>query len=341
LYNLASFRWKDAVKKAATHFTKNLSLEQNRKIDSLPRLAGFRNLMEGFSQYLVAERNFSEKTKISYQSDLLVFMDYLAGHNLNLGPAEVNRETARAFLAWCKEVKGHSQASRARRASALRHFFGYLVEYGFLPANPIAGFRLGKVPRGLPKPLSEEQMTRLLRAPLASKEIGLRDRAVMELLYGSGLRISEVCGLRYADLDLTNFNGPHARILGKGNKTRLVPLSRSFLLSLAEYLRKRGKPSPGEAVFKGTREGPMSPRVFQRNLKGYLAIAGIGPEFTPHKLRHSFATHMLDHGADIRIIQELLGHSSLITTEIYTKVSAAKSSQVYRDTHPRDKMTGV
>jgi integrase/recombinase XerC len=211
-----------------------------------------------------------------------------------------------------------------------------MVENKMIAADPISIIRVGKIPKGLPRPLSEEELKRLLDAPDIAAHSGLRDRAAMELLYGSGLRISELCGLNFASLDLQNENGPSARILGKGKKTRLVPLSRASIAALAEYLQKRGPGKPKEPLFLGDRGERLVPRILQRNLKRYLIAAHLDPDYTPHKLRHSFATHLLDHGADIRVIQELLGHESLGTTQIYTKVSQSHAAESYRKAHPRD-----
>jgi integrase/recombinase XerC len=318
-------------------FTKHLSAEQMDKISSLAGLSVFKRHLESFSQYLLAERNFSEKTKINYQSDLLQFLHYLADKGLDVDPAGLTPELVRAYLAYCKETLGHGPAIRARRVSALKHFYRFLMENKIIQVDPISIVRVGKLPKTLPRPLSEDEMKRLLDAPGAGTQAGLRDRAAMELIYGSGLRISELCGLNFGSLDLKNENGPEIRVLGKGKKTRMVPASRASLLALAEYLRKRGNGKFQEPIFLGERGDRLVPRILQRNLKTYLAKAGLDPDLTPHKLRHSFATHLLDHGADIRIIQELLGHESLATTQIYTKVSATKSAETYRASHPRDK----
>ena len=297
--------------------------------------------LEEFGQYLVAEKNYSERTKASYISDLAVVLEFLRERGKDISPLEMTLGLARQFLAWSREERGHSAASRARRASTLRHFYRYLVDSRLMDSNPLDGLSVGKTPRRLPRPLSEDQMKRLLDAPDMETTAGLRDRVCMELLYGSGLRISELCGLRFASMELTSEMGPQLRIDGKGGKTRMVPLSRASLQLLAEYLRLRGKGKPGVPLFLGERKGPLRPRILQRNLKRYLILANLDPDFTPHKLRHSFATHMLDHGADIRVIQELLGHESLATTQVYTKVSQARSQEVYRKTHPRDGMDGV
>jgi len=235
-----------------------------------------------------------------------------------------------------KTVRHHGDASRARRTSALKHFFRFLVENKRIAMDPISILRSAKLPKTLPRPLSEEELKRLLEAPDPAKDAGLRDRTALEFIYGSGLRISELCGMTFGSLDLNNENGPCVRITGKGKKTRLVPLSRASIAALAEYLQRRGGGKPKDSIFLGERGNRLLPRILQRNLKGYLIKAQLDPDYTPHKLRHSFATHLLDHGADIRVIQELLGHESLATTQIYTKVSQSRAAESYRKAHPRD-----
>jgi integrase/recombinase XerC len=322
--------------KKAPWTIKHLADDQVQKIASMPRLSAFQGHLDGFGQYLLAERNYSDATKMNYLSDLMLFLSYLADQGLDLEPAELTVEIVRGYLAWCQTVRHNGQASRARRTSALKHFYRYLVENKHIAADPISVLRSGKRPKTLPRPISEEELKRLLDAPGADTDAGLRDRAAMELLYGSGLRISELCGLNFNSLDLKNENGPSARILGKGKKTRLVPLSRASIAAIAEYLQRRGNGKPKDPIFLGERGDRLIPRTLQRNLKLYLIKANLDADLTPHKLRHSFATHLLDHGADIRVIQELLGHESLATTQIYTKVSQSKAAESYRKAHPRD-----
>jgi integrase/recombinase XerC len=319
-----------------TWITKHLDGDQLQKIASLPNLSVFRKHLESFGQYLLAERNFSDATKVSYQSDLLLFLSYLADRNLDLAPSELTVEIFRGYLAWSKTTMHHGPAIRARRTSALKHFFRFLSESKLISADPMSLLRSGKRPKSIPRPIAEEELKRLLDAPDPSQEAGLRDRAALELLYGSGLRISELCGLNFNGMDLQNKNGPCVRITGKGMKTRLIPLSRASIAALAEYLQRRGRGKPKDPIFLGERGDRLVPRILQRNLKGYLIKANLDSDYTPHKLRHSFATHLLDHGADIRVIQELLGHESLATTQIYTKVSQSKSAESYRKAHPRD-----
>jgi integrase/recombinase XerC len=322
--------------KKAVWTVKRLSAGQQQRIAAMPKLGKFTGYLETFGQYLLAERNFSESTKMNYQSDLMLFLDYLADHGLDLEPAELTPEIVRAYLSWCKTERHNGAASRARRTSALKHFYRYLTENKYIAADPISILRSGKQPKTLPRPLSEDELKRLLDAPDPGQESGLRDRAALEFIYGSGLRISELCGMTFGGLDLLNENGPCVRITGKGKKTRLVPLSRASIAALSEYLRKRGAGKPKDPIFLGERGDRLLPRILQRNLKAYLIKANLDPDYTPHKLRHSFATHLLDHGADIRVIQELLGHESLATTQIYTKVSQSRAAESYRKAHPRD-----
>jgi site-specific recombinase XerD len=318
-----------------------LSAETEDRISKDPKLSKFRNLIDGFTDYLVAQRNFSEHTRSGYVSDLKLLLEYLQLQGDSVLPEEFNVEAARGFLAWCRNARKHSEASRARHVAAIRHFFSYLFDNQYISNNPLSGLKAGKIPKRLPRPLAEDEMVRLLNAPSGSFA-GARDRAAMEFLYGSGLRISELCGLMFGSLDLQNSNGPCVRVRGKGNKTRVVPLSQVSLRVLAEYLRlreaKTQSKGPKDFIFLGERGKPLEPRTLQRNLKQYLIAAQLDPDLTPHKLRHSFATHLLDHGADIRVIQELLGHESLATTQIYTKVSTTRSAEAYRKAHPRDHM---
>lgn len=302
-------------------------------------LIRFAAMVDGFMDYLVAERNFSERTRLSYQSDLRLLLNYLQKQGEDILPQDLTLELARGFLSWCHQERGHSAASRARHVAAVRHFFAYLFENNYLHHNPVAAIKAGKVPRRLPRPLAEDEMARLLKAPDPATLSGIRDRAAMELLYGSGLRISELCGLSFGSLDLENASGPILRVKGKGSKIRLVPMSQASLQSLAAYLRRRptsAPKGPRDPIFLGSRGTPLQPRILQRNLKKHLIKAHLDPDYTPHKLRHSFATHLLDHGADIRVIQELLGHESLATTQIYTKVSSSRAAEAYRKAHPRD-----
>jgi site-specific recombinase XerD len=316
---------------------------EEESLAGMPKLSTFVDLLRIFEDYLIAERNYSERTKQSYFEDICLLIKYCLAKKLDIYPAELSVDRAREFQVWCKNELGHSEASRARRVSAIKHFYRFLVDTKRLESSPVEGLKAGKIPKRLPRPLSEDEMLRLLAAPDSTTFSGVRDRACLEFLYGSGLRISELCGLSFASLDLKNANGPSVRVRGKGKKDRIVPLSEASRSALAEYLRFRndvfGKSREiRDRIFVGDRGKPLQSRVFQKNLKKHLIKANLDHDLTPHKLRHSFATHLLDHGADVRVIQELLGHESLATTQIYTKVSSSKAAEAYRKAHPRDKM---
>jgi site-specific recombinase XerD len=304
-----------------------------------PLPEGMLNELKLFGSYLLAERGYSKRTKAEYVGDLLLYGRYLQEQGKAEGSfTSLTLADLRGFLAWCKESKGHSNASIARRASALRHFYDYALTSGWTEKNPALGLKGTKIARRLPRPMSEEEMERLLGSIDGSTAQGRLDKVCFELIYGSGLRISELLGVRGQDVVNDPQSGMVIRILGKGSKERIVPMSAASVLALAEYLRERGKLKPSDKVFVSSRGTPLQAQLVQRHLKSLLLKAGIDTIFTPHKLRHSFATHLLAHGADIRVIQELLGHADLSTTQIYTKVTNAQSASVYRKAHPRDKM---
>jgi integrase/recombinase XerC len=224
--------------------------------------------------------------------------------------------------------------------SALRSFFRFWQVHGRIAANPLTGLPLPKVGRNLPKFLTEKQAESLLSGPLRLLENGTiaaftawRDLLVLELLYGGGLRVSELVGLNYSAVDLGT---GAARVRGKGRKERLCPLGASGLTVLRrfrdEFARNTG---PGSPVVVSTRHRRLSVREVQKLMKRYLALAGLPMDLSPHKLRHSFATHLLNAGADLRTVQELLGHASLATTQIYTHTSVARLQEIYRKAHPR------
>jgi site-specific recombinase XerD len=314
-----------------------------KEISELPGQGAFVEPLEAFDKYLSSERNYAARTRQGYFDDLHMLVTFLAGLGYKEGPEGFTLDLARDYLVWCQDVRHHSATTRARSIAAMNHFFRFLKESGRTPDNPVESLKPLKIPRRLPRPLAEDEMKRLLAAPDPATFAGTRDRLCLELLYGSGLRISELCGLTFGSLDLQNGNGPCLRVHGKGSKTRLVPLSKASLSALAEYLRakdaKFGKDAgPKSPLILADRGMALRPRSFQKNLKKHLITANLDPDLTPHKLRHSFATHLLDHGADIRVIQELLGHESLATTQIYTKVSSTRSAEVYRKAHPRDSM---
>jgi integrase/recombinase XerC len=321
-----------AESKTPQWFVKMATLAGDDTLD-----AASRDQLTAFGRYLISERGYSPRTKSEYAGDLLLLAAYLREtQGPPLGQAELI--DLRGFLAWCKETKGHSNASLARRASALRHFFDFACGSQWRKDNPALGLRGTKIPRRLPRPMTEDQLELLLKTIDTTTSDGRRDKACFELIYGSGLRISELTGARKMDLVQDQTMGVVLRVMGKGSKERVVPMSGASALAVAEHLRDRGSVALKDALIAGPKGAKLNPRLVQRHLKTLLLKAGIDSSFTPHKLRHSFATHLLAHGADIRIIQELLGHADLSTTQIYTKVSSGQAAEAYRKAHPRDKM---
>src|SRR5665213_571872 len=314
-----------------------------------PNLKAFHGHVRQFALYLRAERNCSPKTVEGYSSDLADLLAYFAGTGADPGVGDLDRDLLRAYLA---RLAGRrlSAAARNRRLAAIRSFTRFLVEEGVLQADPLTLVRGLKSRRALPHPLTIPEVERLLDAletpleatraqddPFQGAETA-RDRALIELLYGSGLRIAEACGLPFNALELANPRGPQVRVRGKGSKERIIPLSKASVAALRGHLVHRGELRPKDPVFLGRQGEPLSPWTARRRLKGYLIKAGLPPDVTPHQLRHSFATHLLEGGADIRMIQDSLGHASLATTQIYTKVSGEHAQGEYRKAHPRDKM---
>jgi integrase/recombinase XerD len=235
----------------------------------------------------------------------------------------------------------------ARALVAVRSLHRFLHDEGRIPSDPAAGVEQPRVPRGLPKALSEADVGSLLAAPVGDDPIARRDRAMLEVLYGTGLRVSELVGLSLGDLDL---DGALIRAFGKGSKERIVPVGGHAVRALVAWLGPGGRPEleparwrrrgDAEAVFLGARGGRLSRQGAWDVLRRHGERVGLGGRLSPHVLRHSCATHMLDHGADIRAVQELLGHASIRTTQVYTLVSTERLWDVYRNAHPRATLAG-
>ncbi len=286
--------------------------------------------IHSFLDYIAVERNYSEATHVSYGSDLNIWGRYLLYAEV---PHEsVTLQTLRNFLAWGVQ-QGHALATRHRRVATLKHFYEYLKRAKRIIENPTEGLYLGKREQRLPRPMAEADVVRLLRRPRTSTEEGARDAAMLELLYGSGLRVNEACEVTFGALDRTN---RLVRVVGKGSKTRHVPISKHFIKAADRYMELRKIPAePGGFLFHTKTGKQLRPTEVRVNMRKYLSAAGLDSSITPHKLRHSFATHLLDHGADIRVIQEMLGHASLVTTQIYTHVSIGKAQSTYEAAFPR------
>lgn len=289
-------------------------------------------LIERFQQFLAVERNVSPHTRAAYGRDLAEFRVFLTAHGGSDAAAlrSVDHILLRRYLA--ELHRRNQRTSIARKLSALRTFFRYLVREGILTANPAEGVATPKRSRYLPKTLSVDEAAALMERGHGPTLPALRDRAILELLYSSGLRVSELTGLDVGALDLRE---NLVRVLGKGRKERIVPVGRKARTALAAYLEARGAAEDAAPLFVNRRGGRLTPRSVQRHLKVHLIRAGVLKDISPHALRHSFATHLLDGGADLRAIQELLGHASLSTTQRYTQVSVDQLLAVYDKAHPR------
>lgn len=301
-----------------------------------------------FLAHLADERGASPFTYRNYRHALTEFCLW-HGQTRQHPPewSELDRDSFRAYLRFL----GRANLSRAAirlRFAALRTFYRFLVRHGVVASSPVKNLALPKPAKRLPKFLTVQQMQELLHAPFKVLEAGqakkrgrpvdtslcLRDVAILETMYSCGLRVSELCGLRAADIDWAE---RLVRVRGKGRKERLVPIGEPALAAIRTYWQTLPNLPTGQApVFLSqSRTGPITPRDLQRRLKRYLVVAGLDPDITPHKLRHSYATHMLDAGADLRSVQELLGHATLSSTQVYTHLSTERLKKVYDATHPR------
>lgn len=286
-------------------------------------------------------------TKRNYQSALTAFIEWYKARRVGEEPiawAGLDRDVFRSYLA--RLVKDDYSASAIHlRFSALRSFYKFMIDERLAPSgDPTQGIKLPKGKKKIPKFLTEGQAKLLLHAPIVEFLKGetknqvalIRDAAILECIYSAGLRISECCGLR---ADSLSFTDGWVKVLGKGEKERIIPIGIPALNAIVEYWKLLEKVPKGSApVFYCDDEvEPIYPRLVQLRLKRYLLAAGLDPEVTPHKLRHSYATHLLDNGADIRAIQELLGHENISTTQIYTHVNTKRLKQVHEQSHPRSK----
>lgn len=296
-----------------------------------------RTAIERFIEYLRVERNASPLTLKSYEEDLITLVLYFEeteGRSLELG--EITTLELRRFIADLQQA-GYAKSTISRKLACLRSFFRFAVREGWVEANIAKPLRNPRAGRKLPHFLSADEITTLLEAPSATTSSGLRDRAILETMYSSGLRVSELVGLSLEDLD---FPAGLIRVRGKGRKERLSPLGSHAQKALKKWIAKR-KPDPKAgkedtcAVFLNRFGRRLTSRSVGRMLEKCLKQCGLDQRTSPHTLRHSFATHLLDRGADIRSVQELLGHKSLITTQIYTHVSTARLREVYEAAHPR------
>ena len=295
--------------------------------------------VEEWLSWLATERGRAASTLEAYRRDVRGWCRWLRARRTEL--ASVGEADIEAYVAELRG-QGRAPATVARAIVAVRSLHRFLAEDGRLPADPGAEIETPRVPSGLPKALTEAEVQALLDAVVGDDPVARRDRAMLEVLYGTGLRISELVGLRLGDVDLES---GLLRAFGKGSKERVVPLGRHAVDALYDWLTPGGRPAleperwarrgDAEAVFLNRRGGRLTRQGAWLVVKRHGEAAGLGAKLTPHALRHSCATHMLDHGADIRSVQELLGHASVSTTQVYTKVSTERLWAAYRAAHPR------
>jgi len=324
-------------------------------------------IVQEFLNYLKFEKRFSEHTAKCYGADLVQFSDFLTGISgpdaqlSDSGSTDYHGGTAtavatatdikvdqlllsaktdafRSYLSHLND-KQYSKATIARKLATLRSFYKFLVKRAHIDSNPVTGIRTPKQDKKLPRFLEYEEVKKLLETPPLNNWLGARDRAILETLYSTGIRVSELVGLNMDDID---FLGEVVHVRGKGKKERIAPISSSALQVIQHYMEFRNKRAQSNSnfdskvLFVNKHGRRLSTRSVRRKMDKYLKMAGLDPSISPHTLRHSFATHMLNSGADLRSVQELLGHQSLSTTQIYTHLTTTKLKEVYDNAHPRE-----
>ncbi|MFH0802298.1 MAG: site-specific tyrosine recombinase/integron integrase [bacterium] len=286
-----------------------------------------------FLSYIAVERNLSPRTIKEYEADLNIFFDFFKPYfEQELTLENLEERSIRDFLAYLKMEHHYTAKSLNRKIAALRSFFKYLEDEKIIPRSPMGGIKSAKLEKHLPKVLSESEVRDLLEAPVVlNNDKGIRDKAVLEILYATGIRISELVGLNLESIDMENLT---MRVRGKGSKDRLVLFNESAAKAIEAYLAVRPNTSLN-ALFLSRAQKRMSRRTIEYIFEEYLERAGIHKSASPHTLRHSFATHMLEGGSDLMTIKELLGHENLSTTQIYTNISLQHIRETYRKSHPR------
>ena len=302
-----------------------------------------RQLVADFLEHLRFGRGLSAHTLRAYEGDLRQLLGFLEEYRGGAtSPSDVDALAVRSFVAWCAR-RGLSRRSQGRALSAVRSLFRWAAREGRAPANVAAGVRTPKTDKKLPRHLRPGEVERVLDAPLGRDDaLALRDRALLELLYATGLRVGELVGLDWRDLDL---KGRVLRVIGKGGKERMVPFGVPAQQALQDWLRpweqlRSSELGREEPVFLNARGERLSARSVRRLLDRATAEASLDGHVSPHALRHSFATHLLERGADLRAIQELLGHASLATTQRYTHLDLERLLAVYREAHPAARLRG-
>lgn len=299
--------------------------------------------VDEFLAWLSAEKGRARNTLAAYRRDLTRYAAHLRGSGVEMG--DVDEAVVEAYVVALR-AGGLAPASVKRAVVAVRSLHRFLAGEGWAPRDPARAVGAPPVPQGLPKALTEAEVTALLDAVAGDEPLARRDRAILEVLYSTGMRISELVGLDLSDVDL---EVGQLRALGKGGKERLVPVGRLAAAALARWLEGGGRPviaperwarrGDAEAVFLNARGGRLSRQGAWGVVRRYGDVVGLSDRLSPHVLRHSCATHMLDHGADIRAVQELLGHASIATTQVYTRVSLERLRAVYEEAHPRARVS--
>jgi integrase/recombinase XerC len=337
------------------------------------------NIVQDFLGYLEHEKHFSLHTAKCYGADLAQFAEFVtgqAGHELSSGdtvPHEVispwsaqsggaatalqtqtetrleqmllaiDANAVRRYMAQLNQ-RQYSKSTVARKLATLRSFYKFLVKRGHLASNPVTSVKTPKQEKKLPKFLEYEDIQRLLNSPPTDTWLGARDRAIMEVLYSTGMRVSELVALNMDDVD---FLGEVIHVRGKGKKERISPIGSTALQAIQHYIEFRNRRMQNDSdfdarvLFANKHGQRLSTRSVRRKMDKYLKMAGLDPSISPHTLRHSFATHMLNNGADLRSVQELLGHQSLSTTQVYTHLTTSRIKEVYDNAHPRDSLDGT
>jgi integrase/recombinase XerD len=290
-------------------------------------------MIDRFLDALWLEKGLSDNTRDAYRSDLALFNGWL--HEKGVDLMSISREAILDHLAW-RVDNGYKPRSTARLLSGVRGFYRYLLREKLITIDPTLQVDMPQLGKPLPKSLSEADVESLLAAPDLSDAIGQRDRAMLEVLYACGLRVTELVSLT---LEQVNLRQGVLRIMGKGSKERLVPMGEEAIVWVERYMRDarhellNGRPS--DVLFPSQRGEQMTRQTFWHRIKHQAKVAGIGKSLSPHTLRHAFATHLLNHGADLRVVQMLLGHSDLSTTQIYTHVARARLQEMHAKHHPR------
>ena len=290
-------------------------------------------LIERFIEALWLEKGLSAHTQAAYRSDLALLNGWLQARDVEL--QAVGREVLLDHLAW-RMNEGYKARSTARLISGMRGFYRFLLREGIIATDPTLQVDMPQLGRPLPKSLSEADVEALLGAPDLDDPIGLRDRAMLEVLYACGLRVSELVGLT---LEQVNLRQGVLRVFGKGSKERLVPMGEEAIGWVERYCREARAAllagRPADVLFPSLRGEQMTRQTFWHRIKHHAQVAGIAKSLSPHTLRHAFATHLLNHGADLRVVQMLLGHSDLSTTQIYTHIARARLQALHAQHHPR------